>query len=96
MDSLTSFWFDKKNQHCWFNSTPETDIYVLENIKKYCNYCEENVPNRVISICKMRVGLPNQHWRWKCDCSMVLYEGPTIKMTKRKKKYNKNRLDKET
>ena len=36
MDHLTSFWFDKKNQHCWFNSTPETDIYVLENTKQYC------------------------------------------------------------
>ncbi len=35
MDSLTSFWFDKKNQNCWFNSTPETDIYVLENTKQY-------------------------------------------------------------
>jgi uncharacterized protein (DUF924 family) len=35
MDSLTNFWFDKKNQNCWFNSTPETDIYVLEHTKQY-------------------------------------------------------------
>ncbi len=34
-DTLTSFWFDKKNQNCWFNSTPETDIYVLEHTKQY-------------------------------------------------------------
>lgn len=39
MDNLTSFWFDKKNQHCWFNSTPETDIYVLEKTKQYFEDC---------------------------------------------------------
>jgi tRNA(Ile)-lysidine synthase TilS/MesJ/uncharacterized protein (DUF924 family) len=35
MDSLTSFWFDKKNQNYWFNSTPETDAFILEQTKQY-------------------------------------------------------------
>jgi tRNA(Ile)-lysidine synthetase-like protein len=47
MDHLTSFWFDKKNQHCWFNSTPETDIYVLENTKQYCEE-ELSILGRII------------------------------------------------
>ena len=80
---------NKTNSNQSYDSFNENLPDHIRNIKKYCNYCEENVANRVISICKMRVGLPTEHWRWKCDCSLVLYEGPTIKMTKRKRKYNK-------